>query len=37
MVGAAAAHSLENVGETELRVIMIELKDRAASNREQRD
>jgi len=35
--GPLPPHSLENVGETELRVIMIELKERAASNREQRD
>jgi hypothetical protein len=26
-------HSLENVGEAELRLIMVELKDRAAGNR----
>jgi hypothetical protein len=31
--GPLPPHSLENVGETVLRVIMVELKDRAAGNR----
>jgi hypothetical protein len=31
--GPLPPHSLENVGEAELRVIMVELKDRAAGNR----
>jgi mannose-6-phosphate isomerase-like protein (cupin superfamily) len=31
--GPLPPHSLENVGETELRVIMVEVKDRTAGNR----
>ena len=31
--GPLPPHSLENVGEAELRLIMVELKDRAAGNR----
>ena len=33
VVGPLPPHWLENVGETELRVIMVEVKDRTAGNR----